>query len=145
MNKSATTGQTNETAARGRVSDLVSTYVHLTDDGAGRTMAIDDQFWPQVMSGGHPELNEGRLVSRFDFEQNWKTWEAHPNGEELVVLLRGSVQMLLEQSDGVQRVRLSEPGQFVLISRGVWHTAHPEVPCSMLFVTPGRGTEHRPA
>jgi hypothetical protein len=62
-----------------------------------------------------------------------------------VILLRGQAQLLLEQSDRVERVRLTEPGQFVSVPRGIWHTVHTEGPCSMLFVTAGRGTEHRPA
>ncbi len=134
-----------ELDGQARPLDLLSTYAHLTDDSAASLIAIGETFWPEVMRGEHPEPDQGRLVSRFEFERNWTSWERHPHGEELVILLRGSVEMLLEQGDGrVTCVRLAEPGQFVSVPRGAWHTAHPEGPCAMLFITPGRGTEHRP-
>jgi hypothetical protein len=145
MTKPTTTaGKGGEAHERGQPNDLLSTYAHLTDDGAASLLPIGETFWPDLMGGKHPELEQGRLVSRFDFTENWTSWERHPHGEELVILLRGKVQLLLEQESGVHCVRLGEPGQFVCIPRGTWHTARPESPCSMLFITAGRGTEHRP-
>ena len=44
---------------------------------------------------------------------------------------------------GDETVRLSEPGAFVIVPRGTWHTAKVNVPTTMLFVTPGQGTENR--
>ena len=40
---------------------------------------------------------------------------------------------------------LPEPGAYVLVPRGTWHTAKTSTRCRMLFVTAGEGTEHRPA
>lgn len=40
---------------------------------------------------------------------------------------------------------LSEPGTYVLIPRGTWHTATTSEPTRMLFLTDGEGTDHRPA
>jgi hypothetical protein len=37
-----------------------------------------------------------------------------------------------------------EAGQAVVNPRGVWHTVDVHEPGQALFVTPGRGTEHRP-
>jgi len=138
--------ESRASAARGRGEprDLRTTYAQLLDDGSASLLAIDERFWAEVMRGEHPELEQGRLVSCFEFAQNWDSWERHPAGEELAILLRGEVEWLLEHGDGVERVRLSEPGQFVSIPRGTWHTAHTEGRCTVLFVTPGSGTEHRP-
>jgi hypothetical protein len=36
------------------------------------------------------------------------------------------------------------PGEAVVNPRNVWHTATVHEPGDALFVTPGRGTEHRP-
>jgi hypothetical protein len=145
MTKPTTQRSPLEGHARGEPRDLRSTYAHLIEDGSVSLLPISEAFWPEVMRGEHPELEQGRLVSCFDFSKNWTSWERHPHGEELVILLRGQVQLLLEHGDGVERVRLTGPGQFVSIPRDTWHTVHTEVPCSMLFVTHGRGTEHRPA
>lgn len=145
MTKPSTQRSAPEAHGRGQPRDLHSTYAVLAGDGNASLLAVNETFWPEVMRGEHPELEQGRLVSCFDFEENWTSWERHPVGEELVILLRGQVQLLLEQSDGVERVRLTEPGQFVSIPRGTWHTVQPEGPCTMLFITPGRDTEHKPA
>ena len=97
------------------------------------------------MRGEDPAVEQGRLVSCFEFSENWTSWERHPHGDELVLLLQGRARLLLETTAGIEHVSLTEPGQFVSIPRGTWHTAHTDAPCSMLFITPGRGTEHRPA
>ena len=125
--------------------NLRTMYAHLTDDGTASLLPVGETFWAEVMRGEHAELEQGRLVSCYDFEESWTSWERHPEGDELVVLLRGQVTLLLERSDEIERVHLTEPGHFVSIPRGTWHTAHPVEPCTMLFITPGRGTEHRPA
>ena len=41
-------------------------------------------------------------------------------------------------------VALTDPGAYVLVPRGVWHTARTSVHTTLLFLTPGAGTEHRP-
>jgi quercetin dioxygenase-like cupin family protein len=85
------------------------------------------------------------LVTQFDFSSDWPNWERHPAGDELVILLAGSAELCLELSSGTSRMRLSAPGEFVLVPRDTWHTARTTVACSMLFVTHGPGTEHREA
>ena len=41
-------------------------------------------------------------------------------------------------------VHLSRAAEFVLAPRNVWHTARTSIPTTMLFITPGEGTEHLP-
>jgi len=36
------------------------------------------------------------------------------------------------------------PGIYEQLDRGTWHTARTSVSTTMLFVTPGEGTENRP-
>ena len=50
--------------------------------------------------------------------------------------------MILQSDDGEQTVRLNTPGSFVIVPKGTWHTAKTSTPTSMLFVTPGEGTEN---
>lgn len=84
-------------------------------------------------------------MSAFTFSEPWSSWERHPAGEELVMLISGAATMLLEERDGRREVHLGKPGEFVLVPPNVWHTARPAMPTTMLFLTPGAGTEHRPA
>ena len=125
-------------------NDIISTYLHVRDDGRTDAIGISASFWQQVAAGAHPELDHGRLMSAFAFSEPWSTWERHPAGEELVMLLSGSARLVLEESGGERVVRLRRAGQFVLVPANVWHTAITDEPTTMLFLTPGAGTEHRP-
>ena len=68
----------------------------------------------------------------------------HPEADEFVYLLSGSAVVLLEQRSGIEEVRLSERAA-VIVPKGTWHTAKVSQPSRMLFVTMGRGTQHRAA
>ena len=81
------------------------------------------------------------LVSIFGFDKDWPTWERHPAGDEIVCLLSGRATLVLE--DGT-RIEVREPGEFVVVPKGLWHTAKTTVPTKMVFVTPGEGTENKP-
>jgi len=52
--------------------------------------------------------------------------------------------LILDDTGTERVVELSVPGAYVLVPRNVWHTARTTVPTTMLFLTPGAGTEHRP-
>ena len=52
--------------------------------------------------------------------------------------------MILDLTAGEQRTRLASAGQFVLVPKGMWHTAKISAPCRMLFITAGESTQHRP-
>jgi mannose-6-phosphate isomerase-like protein (cupin superfamily) len=122
---------------------LLSSYLHLTDDGAAREVEVTPEFWSELMSGERSELEAGRMILQFDFSESWNSWEMHPSGDEIGLLLSGDVELVLERDGGSETVRLSRPGDAVRIPRGVWHTARVNTPASMVFVTPGAGTQHR--
>ena len=70
-------------------------------------------------------------------------WERHPAGDEVVVQLGGRVVVIQDAAGGEQRLELG-PGEALINPKGVWHTADVLEPGDSLFITPGRGTEHRP-
>lgn len=82
------------------------------------------------------------LVSLFEFSEDWPTWERHPAGEEVVVLLSGQATMVLRLASGDSTLELAEPGAFVVVPRNTWHTAKVSTSTRMLFITPGEGTEN---
>jgi mannose-6-phosphate isomerase-like protein (cupin superfamily) len=123
---------------------IQTTYVHLGEAGAATAIPVTDSFWPDLAGGRMPQLEQGRLVTRFSFDQDWDSWEMHPEGEEVVLLLSGSVDFILDQDGAESTVELREPGAFAIVPRGAWHRARAHAPASMLFITPGRGTQHRP-
>ena len=83
------------------------------------------------------------LVSEYTFTQDWPSWERHPAGDEIVLLVTGRVEMVLRTDDGDQSVLLRESGEYVIVPANTWHTAKTSVPTRMLFITPGEGTDHR--
>jgi mannose-6-phosphate isomerase-like protein (cupin superfamily) len=91
------------------------------------------------------EAFKGRtLVSCYSFESDWPSWERHPAGDEIVCLLSGEARMVLQRAGGEEAVLLREPGSYVVVPKGTWHTARIAVPTRMLFITPGEGTENKP-
>jgi mannose-6-phosphate isomerase-like protein (cupin superfamily) len=124
-------------------NNVLSTYLHFRDDGRADAFAVSDSFWNELAAGMHAHLDQGRLMSAFTFSESWSTWERHPAGEELVMLLSGAATVVLEEFGQEREVRLSDPGAYVLVPQNVWHTARTDEPTTMLFLTPGAGTEHR--
>ena len=127
-----------------RPEDIQQTYLHVQDGGATVPLPVSATFWQELGSGAYPQLEQGRLMSAYTFAEPWAMWERHLAGEELVMLLSGAATLVLEESQGEREVHLATVGSYVLVPRGVWHTARTTVPTTMLFLTPGAGTEHRP-
>ena len=125
------------------MDDILGTYLHFRDDGRADAIPVSEAFWQKLGAGGYPQLEQGRLMSAFSFAEPWSSWERHPAGEELVLLLSGSATFVLEEDGAEREVLLSAPGEFVLVPPNTWHTARTSVPTTMLFLTPGAGTEHR--
>lgn len=83
------------------------------------------------------------LVSTHEFKEDWPSWERHPAGDEIVVLLSGAARMVLGTDSSQEVVELATSGAYVVVPRNTWHTARIWQPTRMLFVTPGEGTENR--
>ena len=117
------------------------TYVALDDACGARPLPVTADFWDALRAGRLGAMS--RMISFAEFSSDWSTWEKHPAGEEVVMLLEGEVELVLEQRGGETRVALSTPGSYVLVPADTWHTAKVRRPCRMLFVTPGKGTQNR--
>jgi mannose-6-phosphate isomerase-like protein (cupin superfamily) len=86
---------------------------------------------------------KGRLlVASYSFDADWPTWEMHPKGDEVVVLMSGAADMILDEAGRHRIVKLATPGEFVIVPKATWHTAKISTPTTMIFVTPGEGTEN---
>jgi mannose-6-phosphate isomerase-like protein (cupin superfamily) len=91
----------------------------------------------------HDDLDEGRIVSLFRFEEPWTSWEMHPVGEEVVCCLQGHMTLHQELPDGGRESYELAPGEYAINPRGAWHTADADEPVVALFITAGKGTTHR--
>jgi mannose-6-phosphate isomerase-like protein (cupin superfamily) len=124
--------------------DLSSTFVVLQPDQAMALVDVTPTVFEDLARrfGG---FKAHVLMSSFSFEADWPTWEMHPAGDELVCLLSGEAKMVLARAGGEQVAQLSKPGEYIVVPKGTWHTARTSVPTKMLFLTPGEGTQNRPA
>lgn len=83
------------------------------------------------------------LISCYKFSSDWSTWEIHPNGEEIVILLSGEVMFTLQLEAGDKSIVLNRPASYAIVTKNTWHTAKTNVSTKMLFITPGEGTQHK--
>lgn len=126
--------------------DLATTHVHL---GLGATATpLPDFEWSAEYLASYEQRfaadgDDGRLAMLGPVTTSWDSWERHPAGEELVVLVAGRIDLIQRIDGGERRIPVAA-GQAVVNPPGVWHTADVHEPGQALFVTPGRGTEHAP-
>jgi mannose-6-phosphate isomerase-like protein (cupin superfamily) len=125
------------------MKNLLDTYVVIGPDHSATPVEVTPSIYEEL--DRRFDAFKGRLlVARYNFETDWPTWEMHPQGDEVVLLLSGAARMILDHG-GVHRATvLSQPGSFVIVPKATWHTAKIATPTSMLFITPGEGTENRP-
>lgn len=119
--------------------DLGRTRVILGPDGGVTLKDASPSFYEELdreFGGFAGHL----LIQVFSFDAPWPTWEVHPKGDEFVYLLSGDTDFVLHTEAGEKLVRVNEPGTYVMVPKGAWHTARPHAPTTMLFATPGEGT-----
>lgn len=122
--------------------DIATTFVVVDKDFSAETVDVSDDLWAE-MDARFGDFAGSSLISSFAFDADWPTWEMHPHGDEFVCLLSGDAEMILAMPEGDRTVHLNKSGSFVIVPEGTWHTARMHAPTTMLFVTPGQGTENR--
>jgi mannose-6-phosphate isomerase-like protein (cupin superfamily) len=120
--------------------------IHL---GLGAKAVAEPQFtgpdwYDQYMERHRDDLDEGRIVSLFRFEEPWTSWEMHPAGDEVVCVVQGHMTLHQDLPDGSSQSWDLGPGDYAINPPGAWHTADADEPVVALFITAGKGTTHRP-
>ena len=131
-------------AQRGPIHDLEGEVVVIGEGFSAAAEPAGAEFWRGLMAGERPDVEGGWLVASSTTAGTWPHWEMHPGGEELVVLLSGEVTFVLDRDGHTSEHTLDRPGQLVLVPRGTWHYARSASSAHLLFVTAGKGTQHRP-
>ena len=119
---------------------LDSTYVHLRPDESALAMEGGARFWAGIAD--RRDLDQGRLMGSSMQSADWGHWERHPAGDEILVLLSGEMELVLERESAEERATLVA-GQAFIVPKGVWHRGIVKKPGQLMFLTPGAGTEHR--
>lgn len=124
--------------------NLAETFAVLRPDLTAMPVAVTPTVYEEL-DRDFDDFHGHVLVSSHTFTEPWPTWERHPAGDEIVCLLSGAATLILEVGGGEKAVKLEKAGDYVVVPKGTWHTARTSVSTTMLFVTPGEGTENRPA
>jgi mannose-6-phosphate isomerase-like protein (cupin superfamily) len=130
--------------------DPTGVYVHLEDGGEARPLTVTATFWQELMTGAYHSEGAARvaagggwLLAKFHMHSDTPTWEMHPAGDEVLYLLSGAMEVILEERDGNRVVEL-HAGAACLVPRGVWHRQLVRTPGDLLAITYGKGTQVRP-
>jgi mannose-6-phosphate isomerase-like protein (cupin superfamily) len=122
--------------------DLFTTFVQLREDGFGLPVTWTPDFWEKLVTGDRDRVVGAKHGAEpADFHPD--EWEVHPRGDELLCLLTGAIEVILEEPDGERVVNL-RGGQACIVPRGVWHRLIMRQPSDLLFITPSSGTQLRP-
>jgi mannose-6-phosphate isomerase-like protein (cupin superfamily) len=109
--------------------DLAKTPVHLAPTGSIATVAMRGR--------AHPDVS-GRLAGEARMTKSPPhSGEMHPDGDELLYLVEGAVDVVLDEESG-ERCLSMQPGQAFVVPGGVWHRVIVKEPCRLLYFTPGR-------
>jgi mannose-6-phosphate isomerase-like protein (cupin superfamily) len=120
------------------IYELGGYFAQLVVGGGCDAIKVEPDFW----TNGIATLPPGRLVSVLETRGAWQSWECHPNGDELILQLDGTLALRLDYQPA--ETRTLQTGQFVIIPKGIWHTADESSDGKALFITQGEGTMTRP-
>ncbi|MBT8440873.1 MAG: cupin [Gammaproteobacteria bacterium] len=123
---------------------LKNTFAVLGPNGRAVAVDVTDDLHERL-DREFDNFSGHSLVACHTFQSDWPTWEMHPAGDEVVCLLSGEARLVLDHGDRHEEIALDEPLAFAIVPRGTWHTAKTKTGCTMLFITPGEGTENKDA
>ena len=120
--------------------NLASTFVHLKDGGDAEVVKLTPAFW---RSGKH---THDRLVGVFEFRSaedlHPSLQEMHPEADELLFLVSGAIDLIVEESDG-ERIVSVHTGEAAIVPRGMWHRLVMREPGKLLFINSRTGMRSR--
>ena len=122
--------------------DLEQVFAVLKSDLSVETVEVTPDLYSKL-DRDYDGFRGHSLLALHEFDRPWASWECHPAGDEVVVLLTGRVRLRIRKEAGEEAIELASPGEYAVVPRGCWHTADARTRSRMLFVTPGEGTENR--
>jgi len=114
------------------------------DGGSGAELIPQDV---RAALEGLPEMTM-RFIGKLDhcaigvasYSEQSPLWERHTGGEELLHVLEGELDVTTLTDEGAVHTRVPA-GSIFVCPQGLWHWPRPEPNASLLFVTPGKGSE----
>ena len=119
---------------------LTDVFVRLRSGGGMDLEPLTPSFW----SGEHEPGD--RVVAVFEFtssdDLHSEMLEVHPDGDELIVVLAGAID-LISETDGDEVVVNLDAGQAAVVRRATWHRLSMRNPGRLLSINIRSGMESR--
>ena len=126
--------------------DLQDYCVHLARDGAMRSYAKTAELFRN--SGKCSELMDGRTLALYyvksPHDVHYPVWEMHPEGDELLILVSGSLSVDFREG-AMQRTAPLPPQAAFIVRAGIWHRLILNEPSVLIAITPRVNTVHEKA
>ena len=126
-----------------RLEDLSKTFVHLKNGGDAEPVAITPAFWRESSSG---KRHYDRLAGVFEFRSakdlHSSMQEMHPEADEILFLVSGAIDVVLEESGG-ERIISLQAGQAAIVPREIWHHLVMRHPGKLFFINSRTGMQGR--
>ncbi|WP_066684056.1 hypothetical protein [Caulobacter sp. CCH9-E1] len=127
---------------RATAFDPLASLLRLTAGGLVEILPRSAESW-RAINTAQGERVVGFSQPRRGEDLHPQVWEMHPEGDELLHLVEGAIDLVLDAPEGEQRIALSG-GQSCVVARGAWHRLLLREPSILMFITPAGGTRMRP-
>lgn len=104
---------------------------------------FDESSWQRYVTDHCSSEDPGCIVMEEASPVSWPTWECHPKGDELVIVLAGR-GTFYQQLEGAEVAMPFQAGDTILNPRGVWHTADVTEAMRAIYITTCPDTDHKP-
>ena len=84
--------------------DLGNTFSIIKPDQSVETIDVSPTMYQQLDENFN-QFKGHQLVSLYEFNDDWSSWEVHPKGDEIVVLLSGEITFVLDIDGEHKRCR----------------------------------------
>ena len=129
--------------------DLSQSPIHIATAGGNNESAelitdfnFDGPSFSRYIAEHCSKDAPGRLIMIEKSPITWDTWECHPAGDEIVIVLEGKGEFIQQTSAGEIRIPVSS-GDTLINPKGVWHTADVIQPIKAVYITPCPETHHK--
>lgn len=124
--------------------NLMDTLLYLDANQSIRSYAKQFEFFRKAQQDS--ELADSFTLVLFEVQSaedvHYPIWEMHPEGDELLILISGSLSIEFDDQAITQEMLLLPQTAFV-VPAGSWHRIEVNEPSMLLAVTPRHGTLHK--
>jgi mannose-6-phosphate isomerase-like protein (cupin superfamily) len=123
--------------------ELDDSCIFVAPDGAMRPYAKTAEFFRE--SGNSPEMRHGRTLALYrvssPHDVHYPIWEIHPEGDELLIVVSGSLSVDLREGEKERTAPLPPQAAFI-VRAGVRHRLIVHEPSVLIAITPRHNTIH---